>query len=223
MSEVRRDFLAVRGLSKLYENGQVHALKGITFNVAAGETIALMGPSGCGKSTLLSIIGLLDHPTGGSVEIEGRAQKDYGSSYLFRAQMVGFVFQFHHLIPSMTLAENVEAPLVGLGISRHERRKRAIELLEQMGIGHRARFFPNRVSGGERQRAALARALINSPRLILADEPTGNLDSATGESIMDHLLSHARRNAASAIIATHNPDIAARADRMLRMKDGRLE
>jgi ABC-type lipoprotein export system ATPase subunit len=216
------DFLKVSNITKNYEHNLVTALRGISFTVAKAERVAIMGPSGCGKSTLLAIIGALDVPTGGEVLVAGIPVKANAVSYRFRAGTIGFVFQFHHLIPSMTLSENVESPLISSGIPRQERRKRAIRLLSEIGLEHRAHFLPGQVSGGERQRAAIARALINSPPLILADEPTGNLDTATGEAAINLLFECAAQSKSTVIIATHNPEIAARADRIITMRDGLL-
>jgi ABC-type lipoprotein export system ATPase subunit len=182
--------------------------------------VAVTGPSGCGKSTLLSLIGLLDRPTSGRVRIGGADLSGIARPAAFRARRIGFVFQFHHLVPTMTLAENVAAPMVALGVGRRRRRLRAQALLEQVDLVHRADFLPSRVSGGERQRAAVARALSNEPPVILADEPTGNLDSRNGAVVVDLLLQHARREGALVIIATHNPEIARLGDRHLALLDG---
>jgi len=217
------DFLTVENLSKTYENGTVNALSGVSFSVAKGEVVAFMGPSGCGKSTLLGILGSLERPSRGRVLLEGRNIFDIRPLHAFRARSVGFVFQFHHLVPAMTLLENVEAPLLPLGNPRKARSERATNLLCETGLGHRLRFLPAHVSGGERQRAAVARALANDPPLVLADEPTGNLDSAAGSCVMDLLLRCARSRGATVLIATHNPAVAGRADRVLRLKDGVLE
>jgi ABC-type lipoprotein export system ATPase subunit len=215
-------FLEVNNISKTYENGLVEALRGVSFTVEPGEFVALMGPSGCGKSTLLNIIGYLDLPTHGHISIGGISLQEQGPAHVFRAKTVGFVFQFHHLVSSMTLVENVEAPMIALGVKRPERRLRALKLLDEMGLGHRADFLPNRVSGGERQRAALARAMINSPKLLLVDEPTGNLDTATGEAVVQLMLSRSRLTETTIIIATHNPEIASTAGKIIVMRDGIL-
>lgn len=216
------DFLKVDRLTKLYPKDNIEALRGITFSVSEGEIVAVMGPSGCGKSTLLNMIGALDRPTSGNVLVNGRLVTDYGPAHLFRARMVGFVFQFHHMVSGMTLAENVAAPLVAQGIGKYDRMRRAMELLENVGLEHRAHFLPNRVSGGERQRAAVARALVATPKIILADEPTGNLDSSAGEAVFQLMLTHSRDKGATVIIATHNAEIAGLCDRTITMKDGCL-
>jgi putative ABC transport system ATP-binding protein len=213
-------FIIVKQLTKKYPNSSEETLRSVSFNVAEGEVIALMGPSGCGKSTLLNIIGSLENPTDGEILIAGIPLKDHFPAHLFRASMVGFVFQFHHLVPSMTLSENVETPLIPVGLSKEKRREASRIMLATVGLSHRVNYLPNSVSGGERQRAAIARALINSPRIILADEPTGNLDSGNGKIIMDLMLEQAREKSATVILATHNPELAARADRILQMCDG---
>jgi putative ABC transport system ATP-binding protein len=219
MNEAPR--LKVTGLGRSHEHGAVQALCDVSFSAEAGQTVALTGPSGCGKSTLLSLVGLLDRPDGGRVEVDGQDLARVRRAADFRARHVGFVFQFHHLVPTMTLQENVEAPMIALGVRAAERRTRAAGLLAAMDLGHRARFLPAHVSGGERQRAAVARALVNRPSMVLADEPTGNLDSANGERVVALLVAHAREAQALVLIATHNPDIAAAMDRRNGLRDGR--
>lgn len=214
--------LVVKELSRHYDGGTVQALEGVTFDAMAGEVIALTGPSGCGKSTLLSLLGLLDSPTGGSVWIAGRDISRIRQPCDFRARFIGFVFQFHHMVPAMTLQENVAAPLIALGLSRSARLERSRVMLEQMNLSARAKFLPANVSGGERQRAAVARAMINGPPIILADEPTGNLDSHNSKIVIELLLTHARKNNALVLIATHNPEIAHAADRRVELHDGRV-
>lgn len=209
-------------LHKEYEKGLVKALRGVSFRMEHGEVIALMGPSGCGKTTLLSVVGLLDRPTKGRILVGGKDLGSLRNHFDYRAKTVGFVFQFHHLLPTMTLVENVEAPMYALDVPARERRRRAIEMLEAMGIGDRAGFLPSRVSGGERQRAAVARALINNPRLVLADEPTGNLDSESSRLVFDLLLFNVKSRGISVLLATHNRDMAMSADRIIEMKDGKL-
>ncbi len=214
--------LAVAELSRHYDGGSVKALDGVTFEARAGEVVGLTGPSGCGKSSLLSLIGLLDQPTSGSVSIAGKNLATVRQAGNFRLQHIGFVFQFHHMVATMTLLENVAAPLVALGLPRAERRARASEMLAQMDLSARADFLPAKVSGGERQRAAVARALITRPPLLLADEPTGNLDSHNNTLVVELLMAHARVHGALVLIATHNPEIARRADRRIALSDGRL-
>jgi ABC-type lipoprotein export system ATPase subunit len=212
--------LQVVGLGRDYDHGRVHALHAVDFVAERGQTLALTGPSGCGKSTLLSLIGLLDKPDRGCIRVDGTDLATVRQGPAFRARRVGFVFQFHHMVPTMTLQENVEAPMVALGVPRAERRARAAELLASMDLASRAGFLPTHVSGGERQRAAVARALVNRPALVLADEPTGNLDSHNGERVMNLLVRHARSQQALLLVATHNPDIAAAMDRRIELRDG---
>ena len=207
-------------ISGVFRTGS-RMLDGVSFVARGGEVLALTGPSGCGKSTLLSLIGLLDQPTFGSVCVAGQNLATVRQPGSFRLQHIGFVFQFHHMVAIMTLLENVEAPLVAMGLHRGERRARASDMLAQMDLSARANFLPAKVSGGERQRAAVARALINHPSLILADEPTGNLDSRNNRLVLELLMAHARANGALVLIASHNPDVAHLADRRIALCDGR--
>ena len=212
--------LLVEALTRHYERGTVRALDGVSFEARAGEVVAITGPSGCGKSTLLSLIGLLDQPTGGRVLIAGQDLATVRRPAAFRARQVGFVFQFHHMVPSMTLLENAAAPMIALGFPGPNAWL-GREILARMGISHRANFLPAKVSGGERQRAAVARALVNRPKVVLADEPTGNLDSQNGQTVVDLLLEHARSLDALVLLATHNPEIAGLADRQVHLLDGK--
>lgn len=214
--------LRAEGLARYHDHGAVKALDGVTFGTHAGEVLALTGPSGCGKSTLLSILGLLDQPTRGRASIGGEDLARVRDRASFRARNIGFVFQFHHMVSTMTLLENVTAPMIAMGVPHAERHRRALDLLDQMGLSGRANFLPSNVSGGERQRAAVARALINKPLIILADEPTGNLDSRNSQIVVNLLMDHARAQHALVLLATHNPDIAAVADRRIMMRDGQL-
>lgn len=214
--------LRAEGLTRHFDGGAVRALSDVSFEAHAGQVVAVTGPSGCGKSTLLALVGLLDQPTAGRVLIEGQDLAHVRRQSEFRARRLGFVFQFHHLVPTMTLLENVMAPMIPLGVPRRERSERARALLERMGLPHRAGFLPADVSGGERQRAAVARALVNDPPVILADEPTGNLDSHNGQVVVDLLVEHARSQGALVLVATHNPDVARAADRHVELLDGRL-
>jgi putative ABC transport system ATP-binding protein len=212
--------LQVLNLGRDYDHGAVHALRDVSFSAHAGCTLALTGPSGCGKSTLLSLIGLLDRPDRGRIEVQGRDLATIRAAHAFRARSVGFVFQFHHMVPAMTLQENVEAPMLALGVPQAERRERAAQLLASMGLAARAAFLPRHVSGGERQRAAVARALVNRPALVLADEPTGNLDSQNGRGVIELLVAHAHQAQALVLLATHNPEIAAAMDTRIELRDG---
>ena len=215
--------IRVANLVKHYERGLVKALNGLSFDVAKGEIVAIMGPSGCGKSTLLNLIGTLDLPTSGEIRIDGKNSLDYRPFDRFRAEMVGFVFQFHHLIPSLTLQENVELPMYSLPVSKKTRRRKALEIMRIMGLAERLNFLLTRVSGGERQRAAIARAIVNDPRIILADEPTGSVDTETGSRILEFLVKRCRDRDITMLLATHNEEIAAKFDRTIHIKNGLIE
>ncbi len=214
--------IVVRDLIKHYDGGLVKALNGISFEVKRGEVVSIMGPSGCGKSTLLNLVGTLDTPTSGEILIDGRSVRTYAPLNRFRAKTVGFIFQFHHLIPSMSLLENTELPMYSLGISKRAMRKKATETLVRVGLADRMDFLPTKVSGGERQRAAIARALVNDPSIILADEPTGSVDTETGKAILDYLIHLCDSQGVTMLIATHNREIAADTHRILQMRDGVL-
>ena len=220
MNASAHPMLIVDGLCRDYEGGGVQALRDVGFTAEAGRSVALTGPSGCGKSTLLSLIGLLDRPTRGRILLGGEDLAQVRDAHAFRARRVGFVFQFHHMVPTMTLQENVEAPMIALGLGRAERRERAADMLAQVDLAARAHFLPAQVSGGERQRAAVARALVNQPAVLLADEPTGNLDSRNGQRVIELLLTQARERAALVLVATHNPEIAAALDAHIELRDG---
>jgi len=223
MSEDRSaPLLVVEGLTRHFDRGAVKALAGVSFEARAGEVVAVTGPSGCGKSTLLSLVGLLDRPTSGRVTIGGQDLATVRRPSAFRARQIGFVFQFHHLVPTMTLLENVAAPMIALGVPRTQRGERARDMLQQMDLSQRASFLPAKISGGERQRAAVGRALINRPPVILADEPTGNLDSRNGQMVVDVLMAHARSQGALVLMATHNPEVARVADRYIALRDGEV-
>jgi len=214
--------LSVQGVQRRFDDGGVQALHDVSFTAEAGETIALTGPSGCGKTTLLSLIGLLDQPDAGRIVIQGQDLARVRGAHAFRARMLGFVFQFHHLVPTMTLQENVEAPMLALDVPSRQRRVRAGELLHAMALDARARFLPRDVAGGERQRAAVARALANAPPILLADEPTGSLDSRNGRTVVELLVRHARSHGALVIVASHNPEVAAALERRIELRDGQL-
>jgi putative ABC transport system ATP-binding protein len=208
-------------LVKTYAAGAVAALRGVSLEIPPGEFFGIMGPSGSGKSTLLNLIGALDRPTSGEVWLNGRNLALEKNLDAVRAREVGFIFQLHNLLPTLTSVENVEIPMMGVGVPRRERRRIAAELLDRVGLSHRRESIATRLSGGERQRVSIARALANAPRLILADEPTGDVDLATGEQIMACILEARARSAATLIVVTHNPDILRRADRSITLKDGR--
>lgn len=202
--------------------GSVVAVDEVSLRVAPGECVALTGPSGSGKSTLLGVIGGLARPDAGTVTIDGRPPSAHGGLSGYHRDVVGFVFQLHHLLPMLTAQGNVEVPLVAAGVGRAERRTRAAALLDEVGLGDRAAHLPGELSGGERQRVAVARALANVPRLLLADEPTGALDSANSTRVLELLDDARAKRGMTMIIVTHDPQIAQRADRVLSMLDGRL-
>ena len=214
-------------VSRTYALGgaQVHAVREIDLTLRPGESVAIVGPSGSGKTTLLQLLGALDRPTGGELLFEGRDVGRLGDRALseLRLEVLGFVFQQFNLIPTLTAAQNVEIALAPTSTRRADRRARVLSLLASVGLGERADHVPSKLSGGEQQRVAIARALANDPHVLLADEPTGNLDSTTGAEIMDLLFSlsgDAQRR--TVIVVTHDPDVALRAARVVRMLDGRL-
>ena len=219
--------LRLSGIGKSYNPGQpneVNVLRGIDLTVAAGEVVALVAPSGAGKSTLLHIAGLLDTPDTGTVEIGGTdmtGQSDRKRTGV-RRRDVGFIYQFHHLLPEFSALENIVLPQLANGVSQSEAQTRALSLLEEVGIGHRADHRPAALSGGEQQRVAFCRALANAPRLLLADEPTGNLDPTTSDQVFAALMTLVRGTGLSAGIATHNLELAARMDRQIRLEAGQL-
>lgn len=219
--------LRLSGLSKSYlrgRPGEVQVLRGADLNLHAGETVALVAPSGAGKSTLLHIAGLLDTPDSGTVEIGGQDMTGKGDRRrtATRRQDVGFVYQFHHLLPEFTALENIVLPQLANGASEGEAQARAMELLGRVGVAERANHRPAALSGGEQQRVAFCRALANRPRVLLADEPTGNLDPATSDQVFDALVELVSGTGLSALIATHNMELAARMDRVLRLENGAL-
>ncbi|MGQ9700304.1 MAG: ABC transporter ATP-binding protein [Candidatus Bipolaricaulaceae bacterium] len=215
----------LREATKVYRLGEVDilALRKVNLSVFPGDFLALMGPSGSGKSTLLHILGLLDRPTSGQVLWEGQdvTRLNGGRLAEIRGSRIGFVFQMFNLVPNLTALENVELPLVFSGVSPRERRKRAEEVLHRLGLGDRLRHRPNQLSGGQQQRVALARALVTDPALLIADEPTGNLDSATGQEILA-LFSELSKQGRTIALATHDPEAAAVAQVRLRLRDGSI-
>ena len=219
--------LRLSGIGKSYNPGQpneVNVLRGIDLTVAAGEVVALVAPSGAGKSTLLHIAGLLDTPDTGTVEIGGTdmtGQSDRKRTGV-RRRDVGFIYQFHHLLPEFSALENIVLPQLANGVSQSEAQARALSLLDEVGIGHRADHRPAALSGGEQQRVAFCRALANAPRLLLADEPTGNLDPTPSDQVFAALMTLVRGTGLSAVIATHNLELAARMDRQIRLEAGQL-
>ncbi|MCU0886869.1 MAG: ABC transporter ATP-binding protein [Rubritepida sp.] len=206
------------------EAGTLEVLRGADLTLAAGEIVALVAPSGTGKSTLLHLAGLLERPDGGEVFVQGRAAGtlDDGARTAIRRNTIGFVYQFHHLLPEFTAAENVMLPQMAAGVARAEARARAGALLGGFGLAARLDHRPGKLSGGEQQRVAIARALANAPAVLLADEPTGNLDVTTANMVFEELLAEARGRGLAALIATHNPELARRMDRVVTLREGRV-
>ena len=219
MSEI---VIAARGVTKAFDEGRIVALDGMDLEVRAGEFVAVMGPSGCGKSTMLHLIAALDDPDTGSIHVAGHDLETGRSLPHFRATHVGLIFQLHNLLPSLTARENVEIPMFELGLRARERRERATTLLELVELTDRSGNRPAELSGGERQRVAIARALANDPPILLADEPTGSLDSKAGRNILDLIDRLRRERELTVVMVTHDEAVAARADRIVRMLDGRV-
>jgi len=213
-------------LYKDYKMGEVvvHALRGVSLEAWRGESIAIMGPSGSGKTTLLNLIGALDKPTKGKVYIEGEDITQFSDDKLtkLRRYKIGFVFQFFNLLPVLTAAENVELPMLIAGVPKKEREKRVKELLELVGLSERANHRPDELSGGEQQRIAIARALANKPPILLADEPTGDLDEVTGERVVKQMIELTKRENGCLIVVTHDPEVAEKMDRTLQIRDGKI-
>ena len=220
------DALVLRNVVRTYrtEAGELPVLRGVDLTLRAGEIVALVAPSGAGKSTLLHLAGLLDQPDGGQVIIEGREAGKLSDTErtAIRRDAVGFVYQFHHLLGEFTAIENVMLPQMIAGTSRRHARERALALLSGFGLQARLDHLPGKLSGGEQQRVAIARALANAPKVLLADEPTGNLDVATAAIVFEELLHIVRGQNVAALIATHNPELAARMDRIVTLREGRV-
>ncbi len=212
-------------VSKVYDLGKVkvNALKNVSLKIKNKEFLSIMGPSGSGKSTLLHLIGCLDKPTSGTIKIDGKDVSKLNENELasIRRNKIGFVFQFFYLVPRLTALENVELPMIFANVNKKERKKRALELLKEVGLEKRANHKPNELSGGERQRVAIARALVNNPKIILADEPTGNLDSKTGKEIME-LLRRLNKEGKTIVVVTHDKNIAKYGNRTIYIKDGKI-
>jgi lipoprotein-releasing system ATP-binding protein len=219
--------LSLRGVVRSYPSGDrlLEVLKGVDLDVQAGDMVGLIGPSGSGKSSLLHAAGLLEHPDAGQIMVEGRdcSVLREADRTKVRLHKIGFVYQFHHLLPEFTALDNVAMPLRIAGKSRMAARDRAKALLEQLGLGERLHHQPAQMSGGEQQRVAIARALANSPKVVLADEPTGNLDPVTSEAVFTSLFELCRREGVAAVVATHNMELARYMDRVFALKDGHLE
>jgi len=210
------------GLVKDFDEGQVHALRGVDFQIRDGEFVAIVGPSGSGKTTLLQMLGALDHPSAGTLSYRGKSLLDVDDEAAYRAHEIGFIFQAFHLLPTFTALENVQIPMFEDHKSRSARSARALELLKAVGLEQRVDHFPAKLSGGERQRVAIARSLANSPSVLLADEPTGNLDSKNAIVILDLLSDLHRQRGMTLILITHDMSVARRASRAIQMRDGRI-
>ncbi len=211
-------------ISKVYRTKTIEttALNSINLNIPKGEFLSIMGPSGCGKSTLLNIMGLLDEPSKGSLSIDGNQISNYGSraTSKFRNQKLGFIFQSFHLIPDLRVVDNVELPLLYRNVSAKERKRLSEEALESVGLKNRMKHFPSQLSGGQKQRVAIARAVVGKPEIILADEPTGNLDSVMGNEVMDILLNLNKNNDTTIVMVTHDENMARKTHRLVRLYDG---
>jgi putative ABC transport system ATP-binding protein len=218
-----RPLLEVRHASRTYDDGTVQALVDVSLSVAAGEYLAVMGPSGSGKSTLLNLLGALDLPTSGEVLFDGEPLSRRADLDQFRASTLGFVFQSFYLLPTLTALENVQIPMFESNLGPRERAAKAAKLLQLVGLSHRANHLPTKLSVGERQRVAVARALANDPKLLLADEPTGNLDSPSGKVVLDLFDQLHRESGLTLVVITHDAQVAARANRTIRIRDGRLQ
>jgi len=226
MAEARRTVLQLSGVTRSFKQGreQLDILKGVDLELKQGELVALVGPSGSGKSTLLQIAGLLEKPDGGSITIGGRTTHGISDDErtAIRRDHLGFVYQYHHLLPEFSAVENVIIPQMIAGLPRKEAKKRGLEMLDMLGLAERVTHRPARLSGGEQQRVAIARAIANVPDVLLADEPTGNLDPDTADEVFRILVRIARGTGLAALIATHNPALAAGLDRVLKVEDGHL-
>ena len=214
--------IQAKALTREFDDGQVKALRGVDFSIDDGEFVAITGPSGCGKSTLLQLLGALDRPTSGELLYRGESVPDLPDPATYRACEIGFIFQAFHLLPTFTALENVQIPMFESHRSQSERRERAVELLRLVGLEDRLHHFPSKLSGGERQRVAIARSLANGPSLLLADEPTGNLDSESAHLVLDLIIRLQQEQGRTMVLVTHDPSIAGRAGRILHMMDGRI-
>ncbi|MDE1860677.1 MAG: ABC transporter ATP-binding protein [Candidatus Micrarchaeota archaeon] len=217
----------VTNVSKIFQAGdtQVRAVDGVSFALKKGEFDAIVGPSGSGKSTLMNMLGTIDRPTKGEIYIDGIATSEMKGDMLaeFRNRQLGFVFQAFNLINGLDAEKNVELPLMVIGVPSEERKRRADALLTQLGLGHRLHLTPNKLSGGEQQRVAIARALVNNPSLLLADEPTGNLDTKSGDEVVRLFRKICNERKVTVVMITHNPDITRTCDRVIYIKDGKME
>jgi ABC-type lipoprotein export system ATPase subunit len=210
------------GIVKIFDDGQVQALRGVNFRVVQGEFLAVTGPSGCGKTTLLQMLGALDRPSQGTLFYRGNSIPGLRDPSKYRALEIGFIFQAFHLLPTFTALENVQIPMFESRLPVSDRKERAVALLEMVGLEHRRNHFPSKLSGGERQRVAIARSLANNPSVLLADEPTGNLDSENVRLILELIIRLHREQNMTLVLVTHDMTIAGRASRTIQMKDGRI-
>jgi putative ABC transport system ATP-binding protein len=217
-----RPAIVVQGVTKAFDDGRLPVLNGVDLEVEAGAFVAISGPSGCGKSTLLHLIAALDHPDAGHIHVFDADLDRIADAARYRRSTVGIIFQFHHLLPALTALENVEVPMFGTGRNGRARARRARELLERVGLGERCDHLPAQLSGGERQRVAIARALANDPRLLLADEPTGSLDSAAGANVLELIAELRATRDLTVVLVTHDARVAAAAERRVEMLDGRI-
>ncbi len=215
--------LHIEGLNLHFDGGQTRALNGVDLDVREGEFVAIVGPSGSGKSSLLNGIGTLDAPTAGELFFRGQPYSKIADASLFRRENIGFIFQAFYLIPTLSALDNVIVPTIGCDGAADEYKAHAETLLTQLGLRERLHHFPGKLSGGERQRVAIARALINRPRMILADEPTGSLDSANANQVLDILTGIVKQQGLTLIMVTHDANVSARSDRIIRMRDGMIE
>ena len=216
----------LRNVSKIYHLGgeEIRALDDVSLDIAGGEFISIIGPSGSGKSTLMHILGCLDSPTLGTIQLDGLMIHNARPAELarIRNQKIGFVFQFFNLLPKLNVLQNVELPMIYSGVNGRERRDRAMNALQLVGLENRTKHRPSQLSGGQQQRVAIARALVNQPELLLCDEPTGNLDTATGASVIELLVGLHRKNRLGLVVVTHQPDLAAKAEQVIQLQDGRV-
>lgn len=221
-NDSRAVLIETRNLRRSFDGGRVEALRGVSVKFHEGESIAVAGPSGCGKSTFLQMLGALDEPTEGDVLFRGKSLREIRDHSLFRAHTIGFVFQSFHLLPTLSALENVQMPMLEMSWSSKKRRAKAVDLLHAVGLGERLSHLPRKLSGGERQRVAIARSLANEPKLLLADEPTGNLDSSNAARIIELLLELHRHQNMTIVVVTHDLEVAGRTDRIVRMLDGQI-
>ena len=220
---MNKNLISLKDVTKSYDNGMISAIQNIDLTLEEGKIYALMGPSGCGKSTLLNLIGTLDTPDTGTVYYEERLLDEIDDINVFRRDFLGFIFQFHHLVSVLTLGENVETALLSKkDLTASQRKQCSHSLLQEIGLAHRINAYASEISGGERQRGAIARALVNRPRLILADEPTGNVDSTTATKILKILRRHVDETKATILVATHDVNVAKIADVLILMEDGKI-